>query len=499
MQNIQKPRACRVRARWTLFAFCLLHFALLGCAARRTASGADELTRLRADILAVTQKPGISRAAWGIVVESLDGRDRLVELNARTLFVPASVAKIVSVATAAEAVGWDYRFATTLLTTGSVSQGTLFGDLIVVGSGDPSIGGRGGSDVSAIVAAVKAAGFGRIEGRIIGDDDALEEPRPQLSWAWDDLGYTTGALFGALNLAENRTVVTVAPGSAAGVPATLSLDPRALGRPLLNRTVTGAADTAPLVWPEQRPGELSLTIAGTIPLGAQPMPLGISTGNPTLWFASVLRNRLIEEGITVTGDAVDVDDVVPAPDRVGATTLFTHWSPTLAEIARPLLKDSINLYGEAVMRLNAPQGSFPTNDAALEGLGKRLAAWGLPDGSYQLVDGSGLSRRDAISPEAIVTILRRMSDVPRFLDALPIAGVDGSLASRMQGTAAAGNVRAKTGTMSNIRSLAGYVATRGGERLAFVILINNFEGSGADANQAIDTIAVRLAEFARTP
>ena len=499
MQIIQKSRAYRVRARWTLFAFCLLHFAFLGCAARRTASGAEELTRLRADILAVTQKPGISRASWGIVVEPLDGRGRLVDLNARTLFVPASVAKIVSVATAAEAVGWDYRFATTLLTTGSVSQGTLFGDLIIVGSGDPSIGGRGGSDMSAIVAAVKAAGFGRIEGRIIGDDDALEEPRPQLSWAWDDLGYTTGALFGALNLAENRTVVTVAPGPSAGVPATLSLDPRAVGRTLLNRTVTGAAGMAPLVWPEQRPGEPSLTIAGTIPLGAQPIPLGISTGNPTLWFASVLRNRLIEEGITVTGDAVDVDDVVPGLDRAEATTLFTHWSPTLAEIARPLLKDSINLYGEALMRLNAAQGSFPTNDAALEGLQKRLAAWGLPEGGYQLVDGSGLSRRDAISPEAIMTILQRMSDVPRFLDALPIAGVDGSLASRMQGTVAAGNVRAKTGTMSNIRSLAGYVTTRGGERLAFVIVINNFEGSGADANQAIDAIAVRLAEFTRTP
>ena len=154
----------------------------------------------------------MSRASWGIVVNSLDRHDRLVDLNAHTLFVPASVAKLVSVATAAEAVGWDYRFETSLLTTGSVSQGRLFGDLIVVGSGDPSIGGRGGGDLSAFVAAVKAAGFERIEGRIVGDDDALEEPRPQLSWAWDDLGYTTGALFGALNLAENRTVVTVTSG-----------------------------------------------------------------------------------------------------------------------------------------------------------------------------------------------------------------------------------------------------------------------------------------------
>jgi serine-type D-Ala-D-Ala carboxypeptidase/endopeptidase (penicillin-binding protein 4) len=499
---MQKPRACRARARGTVFAFCILHFALLGCAARRPSSSVDPLVGVRTAILAETQRPGVSRAAWGIVVDSLDRHDRLVDLNARTLFVPASMAKLVSVATAAEAVGWDYRFETSLLTTGSVSQGRLFGDLLIVGSGDPSIGGRGGGDLSAFVAAVKAAGFERIEGRIVGDDDALEEPRPQLSWAWDDLGYTTGAIFGALNLAENRTAVTVAPGPAAGAPAAVSLDSRAEARPIVNRAVTGPPGSASLVWPEQRPGEAALTIAGSIPLGVQPIQLGISTGNPTLWFANVLRKRLTEEGIIVTGDAVDIDDLTPPPDRTDAMTLFTYRSPTLAEIARPLLKESINLYGEAFMRLNADKGTFPTNDAALEGLRKRLTAWGLPEGSYQLVDGSGLSRRDAISPEAIMTVLQRMSDpsgASPFLAALPIAGVDGSLAGRMKGTAAEGNVRAKTGTMSNIRSLAGYVTTRSGEHLAFVVVINNFEGTGAAANQAIDAIAVRLAEFSRTP
>jgi len=433
-------------------------------------------------------------------VSSLDRHDRLVDLNAHTLFVPASVAKLVSVATAAEAVGWDHRFETSLLTTGSVSQGRLFGDLIVVGSGDPSIGGRGGGDLSTFVAAVKAAGFERIEGRIVGDDDALEEPRPQLSWAWDDLGYTTGSLFGALNLAENRTVVTVTPASTAGAPADVSIQARAEGRPIVNRVTTGPAGSPSLVWPEQRPGETALTIAGSIPLGASPTPLGISSGNPTLWFATVLRNRLIEEGIVVTGEAVDIDDLSPPPDRSDATMLFTYRSPTLAEIARPLLKESINLYGEAFMRLNTDKGVFPTNDAALDGLRKRLTAWGLSDGSYQLVDGSGLSRRDAISPEAVMAVLQRMSsssDAAPFLMALPIAGVDGSLTGRMKGTAAEGNLRAKTGTMSNIRSLAGYVTARDGEHLAFVILMNNFEGTSAAANQAIDAVAVRIAEFTR--
>jgi len=484
-------------------AFCILHTALIGCASNpptRNAPSLNPLAQLRSDITAATHAPGVSRGSWGIVVDSLDRHERLIDINASTLFVPASVAKLVSVATAADAVGWDYRFETTLLTTGSVSQGRLFGDLIVVGSGDPSIGGRGGGDFSALVAAVKAAGYERIEGRIIGDDDALEEPRPQLAWAWDDLGYTTGSLFGALNLAENRTTATVSPGALPGAPAIVSLDVRAVGRAIFNRAVTGPAGSATLVWPEQRPGETALTIAGSIALGAPPVQLGISVGNPTLWFANVLRSRLIDEGIVVTGEAADIDDLTPPPDRSDATTLFTYRSPTLAEIARPLLKDSINLYGEAFMRLNVQPGSFPTNDAALDGLRKRLTAWGLPESSYQLVDGSGLSRRDAISPEAIMVVLQRMADssaTSPFVTALPIAGVDGSLATHMKGTAAEGNVRAKTGTMSNIRSLAGYVTARDGEHLAFVIVINNFEGTGTAANQALDSIAVRLAAFTR--
>jgi D-alanyl-D-alanine carboxypeptidase/D-alanyl-D-alanine-endopeptidase (penicillin-binding protein 4) len=446
--------------------------------------------------------PGVSRAAWGIAVQSLDRRERLFTLNGGTLLVPASVAKLVSVATAADAVGWDYRYTTTLRATGPIADGVLRGDLLVVGSGDPSIDGRAGDDLAAWVEALKAAGIRRIEGRVIGDDDLVDEPRPQLAWAWDDLGYTTGALFGALNLAENRSTVTIAPGPSSGMPAVVTVDQRLAFRVVTNRVATGPAGSPQLLWPEQRPGDLSLTVAGSIPAAAPPASLGVAVGNPTLWFASALKIRLVRDGIEVSGDAVDIDDVVPTPARDTATVIHTHRSRTLAEIAQPLLKDSINLYAEALMRLNAAPGALPTNDAALEGLRKRLDAWGISNASYQLVDGSGLSRRDAISADAVLSLLERMADPTGkspFVTGLPIAGVDGSLSTRMKATAAENNVRAKTGTMSNIRTLAGYVTTRDGERLAFVILINNFEGTSANANDALDAIAVRLASFSRKP
>src|SRR5688572_26298239 len=490
--------------RTSAFAFCLLPFAFLSCTkaspATPSATARTAIAQLQRDITQATQGPGVQRGLWGIGVHSLDRNERLFELQARALLVPASVAKIAAVATAAEAVGWDYQFETTIRATGPVTDGVLAGDLLVVGSGDPTIGGRAGEDLSTWAAALKAAGIRRIEGRIIGDDDAVEEPRPQLAWAWDDLGYPAGAIFGALNYAENRTTVIVTPGPAVGTAASLGVDPRG-ARALANKVVTGDVGTQQLVWPEQRPGEPSLTIAGSIPIGAPPARLAIAVGNPTLWFANVLRSHLQAEGIDVTGAAWDIDDATPPPDRAHAEVLSTRRSRPLRVIVQPLLKESINLYAESVMRLNAAPGQPPTNDAALAGFAKRLTAWGIPASAQQQVDGSGLSRRDTMSAETVLAVLQRMHDPAEsspFVTALPIAGVDGTLSERMKNTPAAGNVRAKTGTMSNIRSLAGYLKTRDGERLAFVAMVNNFEGSGAAANQALDAIAISLASFSRS-
>jgi D-alanyl-D-alanine carboxypeptidase/D-alanyl-D-alanine-endopeptidase (penicillin-binding protein 4) len=433
-----------------------------------------------------------------VVVHSLDRNDRIFELNSHSLLVPASILKRLTVATAVDAVGWDYRFTTTIGVTGTRSDGVLHGDVVVDGDGDPSLGGRGGDDLAVLVNAITAAGIGRVDGRIIGADDRLEDARPALAWAWDDLGYPSGSLFGALNYAENRMTVTVSPGATAGQPGVLGVDPLAAGRPLINRTVTTAVGGNQFVWPEQRPGETGLTIAGTVAPGRAPARLTISSGNPTVWFAAALRNRLIAAGVPVAGPAVDGDDIEPWGPP---TSISTYRSPTLAQIAVPMLKDSINLYAESVMRLNSAPSAHPkTNDTALEGFRGRMSGWGISADAYQVIDGSGLSRRDAVAPEVFLAVLQRMYDpsgTSPWMQALPLAGIDGSLDNRMKGTAADHNVRAKTGTMSNIRSLAGYVTTADGEHLAFVIMVNGFEGPGAAAVQAIDAIAVRLATFRR--
>jgi len=478
-------------------AACLLAQAFADAQAPRPAPPSIE--RLRKDLLAETVQPNVRRAVWGVVVHSLDRDERLFELNPQTLLVPASTAKIVSALSAADAVGWDYRFETNVYAAGPIVDGVLSGDLIIVGSGDPTPEGRAGDSLQTWVDALKAAGLKRIEGRIIGDDDAIDEPRPGAAWSWEDLGYTSGALFGALNATENKMTLTIAPGPRDGQPATLSVEDFAQDRALLNRAVTSAGvDT--FIWPEQRLGEEALTIAGTIRPGAAPVKLTISTGNPTQWFVTLFRDRLIRGGVTVTGRAADIDDVQPKPDHASAKLLYTHRSQPLAVIAKAMLKDSINLYGEALMRLNAGTATPATNDMALEGLRKRLDSWGIPSDGEHVVDGSGLSRRDLIAPETLYLLLKKAFDpagMSPFMAGLPVAGVDGSLAARLKNTAAQGNLRAKTGTMSSIRSLAGYLTTRDGEHLAIVVMVNNYEGTGVDAIESIDHMAVRLAEFSR--
>jgi D-alanyl-D-alanine carboxypeptidase/D-alanyl-D-alanine-endopeptidase (penicillin-binding protein 4) len=201
----------------------------------------------------------------------------------------------------------------------------------------------------------------------------------------------------------------------------------------------------------------------------------------------------------VRGDAVDIDDAKPSVARTGST-IYVNRSAPLSSVVQPMLKNSVNLYAEAIMRLNASGPGVATMFRAQESVQKRLTLWGIPPDAYQLVDGSGVSRRSVISAEALAAVLKRMYDPTMrspFIQALPVAGIDGTLLQRMRKTAAERNLRAKTGTMSNVRSLAGYVTTRDGEPLAFVIMANNFEGTGDDAVAAIDRMAVTLAGFRR--
>ena len=446
-------------------------------------------------------------------MRSLDRSETLYRLNDRTLLMPASTLKILTLAAAAERLGWDFRYETQLLSAAAVERGLLEGDLIVRGTGDPTINRPdvGQDDLFAQWAdELNAVGIQRIEGRIIGDDRALSNGEDGVwsglgaGWAWDDLPFGFATPSGALQQRENVADLVLQPGLQPGTPSTAQLDHATGGLELVNRVMTGEPDDELTLSLHRLPGQPTLVITGSIPANSLAVRRRVSVDNPTSFFVGVLRQSLELNGITVGGPAVDIDDLPPEehPDPEGPhRTLAVHRSPPLSEIAVDMMKRSQNLYAETLLRTlgaQAGEGSTTGGQGVIKNL---LESWDIDDNEFILADGSGLSRYNFLTANVLVAVLDRIRAAPRharpFEATLPIAGLDGTLESRMVGTVASGNARGKTGTMSNVRALAGYVETRDGEHLAFAILANNFSNPPAEIIETIDQAVVQLAEFGR--
>ena len=396
----------------------------------------------------------VHRVFWGVVVRSLDKGDVLCALNADQLFVPASNTKLLTVAAAADRLGWDFTFDTTIrATTPLDADGTIRGDIVVRGSGDPTPGDRPplSAAVTALADALWQRGVRRIEGRVIGDDDEFLDEPYGAGWAWDDLPFSYSAPIGALNYDEN--VRLRAPGPLAS----------------------------------EAPGLTAVE-------------------NPTIAFADALRTAILARGIVVAGGPADIDVSPPGPVPTNAPVLASYRSPRLSEIAVRLLKSSQNLYAEVFLRtVGRTSGQAASSAAGLTAIRETFTRWGIEPGTVAQADGSGLSRYNLATPETITKVLEHMYRDAALRDpwmaALPIAGIDGTLERRMKGTAAEGRVFAKTGSLSSVRALSGYIHAKSGEWFVFSILANNFATptTSTDIDSIVDHAVERLAAISSSP
>ena len=460
------------------------------------------LPALARDLDAILAQPALQHGYWGVVVKSLARDETLFAVNARKLMLPASSMKVVTLAAAAEKLGWEFRYETTLHAAGPVEAGTLQGDLVVVGTGDPSLGAAEGMAdrlFAEWAEVLKQRGIRTIAGRVVGDDNRFEDETLGFGWSWDDLPDDYAAGVGALQFNENAVRITVTPGPAAGDTAAVSVAPGGSGLNVTGNVVTGASGGAASITTRRLPGSTTLELRGSIPLRANPSTLAVAVDNPTMFFAGALRNALIANDIDVRGEAADIDDVRPVP-RIAGAPLVTYRSPPLSALAERLMKVSQNQYAETFLK-TVSEGEVRSAAAGRTGALAILHAWGVQPAELIMRDGSGLTRYDFVSPEALVTVLGHVYRDAKlrgpFEASLPIAGRDGTLANRMKGTPAEGNVRAKSGSMTGVRSLSGYVRTAGDEDLVFAIVANNFETPPDVVNAATDAIVVRLATFRR--
>ena len=313
---------------------------------------------------------------------------------------------------------------------------------------------------------------------------------------------------GALQYNENTAQIVIAPGAAVDDPVVIRIAPGS-GYTIVNRARTRQRtenDGPGLVRIQRRIDSPVLEISGNLPLGAAEISRTVAVINPTTYFAESLKHGLIARGISVSGDAVDSDEVSSAMTGNGGAphrqVLVTTHSPPLREVATVLMKVSQNQYAETFLKaLSASGGQVGATSTGRLAAAQTFTSWGIPTDGYVMSDGSGLSRYNYIAPSTITTVLARMYQDPRhrdaFLATLPIAGRDGTISTRMRGTRAEGNAVAKTGSIANVRSLSGFVKARNGETLAFSIIANDFVIPSATVNWIADLAVEILANFNR--
>ena len=478
--------------------------------------GAGARAALRASIDSMADAPEFHNAFWGILVVDPERGDTLYSRNAGKLFLPASNMKIVTSSVALEQLGPDFTYRTTFVARGPVRDSTLSGDLAVVGRGDPSISDHMWGDamipLHAMADSLLAHGIRRITGKLVAAGNAFPGPVLGYGWSWEDLESSYSAGVDELLFNEGFSEIRVHGGAQPGDPARVEVKPArsfpvlrteisTIAAPVCQTNDSAASSPCPTTPSRFRRRELSVRkdtlrgdvdVSGTVVAGDS-VTLEVTHRDPDQAFLYALGEALRDRGIVVDSVNVVRSDSVGA----GGDTIVSVTSKPLREILPALLKPSQNQIAEALLRtIGLERGGAGTADSGRKVVERQLATWGVPPSTYVIRDGSGLSRYDYLAPEAIVHILDAMRHSPNFqlfYDALPIAGVDGTIKTRMRGTPAENNVHAKTGSVANARSLSGYVRTAGGRTLIFSFLSNNWTVPAGDVTHVQDVIAARLA------
>jgi serine-type D-Ala-D-Ala carboxypeptidase/endopeptidase (penicillin-binding protein 4) len=467
------------------------------------ASVTRPLTRLRSALDSIFLSPKFSQAQWGVKVASLDRNEIMYERNSERLLVPASNNKILTVSAALLSLGPEFRYQTQVLEDGPIVGTVLKGNLVIVGSGDPSVAARFHADDPFAVfrewaGLLKEKGILSIEGAILGEEGAFEEKALGNGWEVDDTTYGYAAPISAFQFNENQIEVQISPGEQPESPALLKTFPLETYLQLKNRTNTIASGSEPSIQVDRAEGGETLVLRGTIPYGSKPIVRPVPVQYPTLYYLQALKKTLQDEGVDVAKCEIRA---VRGSNTASMALLWTQVSPPLSEIIKPLLKTSQNLYAETLARTLGltmrHEGSFAAGKEIVE---EELSRMGIKKGTYVYADGSGLSRQNLLSPDLMLNILQFISKrecFQTFYDALAIASVDGTLEQRMRGTKTANNVHAKTGSFANARAISGYVRTADGEMLAFSIICNNSLVPGQAVEAAQDSALNLLANFKR--
>ncbi|MBU6366722.1 MAG: D-alanyl-D-alanine carboxypeptidase/D-alanyl-D-alanine-endopeptidase [Gemmatimonadetes bacterium] len=456
--------------------------------------------RLQGVLDSVLAAPMWRNARWGVLIVDPVAGDTLVSHDADRLFMPASNQKLLTGAIAVERLGPDYRWRTPLLLQGRQRGDRWVGTLLVAGGGDPTVsdalqGGDARRAFAPVVAALQARGIARITGDVATVGDAFPGATAGYGWAYDDFDEPYSAAVDELLFNEGVHTVWVWGGRRPGARVHVEQRPTAGYPPLLVRATTRARDAAgaPLQLAHDSTGT-GLLLTGTVAAGDSAR-LTVAYRHPNDAWRAALRETLADAGIAVNGRAVARRDTAGRP----IDTLVVLESAPLAQVLPRVQKPSQNQLAELLFRTSGLAASGSGSPDSARAVAQRtLAAWGVTAADAAYRDGSGLSRHDYVTPRAVVKVLdamRRHAAFDLFRQALPLAGVDGTIANRLKGTAAEGNAQAKTGTLDKARALSGYVVAADGRLALFSLLANNFTVPNREVERVQDLLVRLLAEL----
>ena len=493
----------RIHPRLAVFA---LGFSLLSCAhvAHDAAIGAATTkARIEAALARLLATDSLANARIGVDVKDLATGERIVAHDADKGFMTASNMKLVSTAVALATLSPSFRWKTRVVASplALATDGVVAGDVFLVGGGDPSLGGppsASGDGLDALAEQLHRRGVRRITGSVRGDASGEPFPIYGSGWQWDyleeDYAAPSCGLDYALNVAEVRVHATTD-----GNAATISCSPDVALPWLELRVATVAKDAPTKIRFHRVPHSDRVVVEGSIAEGSKPYRVPAAVGDPAQFAAAAFATALRRRGIVVEGGA---PTSMRAPQD--GVELASHASAPLSEVAVPLLANSINLYAEQAWRAAAFHGKGLGTFADCERHAvATLASLGVPTEGLVLADGSGLSRRTLVQPRQFVALLAHAhGDAARasLRKGLPVAGESGTLRSRFQRGAAKGHVRAKTGFISHVVALSGYVDKEDGSApFTFSVLCNNFTCDSDRAKAAVDAFVEELAACAGWP
>jgi serine-type D-Ala-D-Ala carboxypeptidase/endopeptidase (penicillin-binding protein 4) len=467
----------------------------------------QEVIQRKVDSL--VNSPFLENGFLGISIKSVNSDKNLVEINAKKSLSPASTLKLISSATALMTLGEDFKYSTILEYSGQLKDSVLIGNIIIKGSGDPSLGSwrfKNQPDYKQLtdrwVKKIKDLGIKEIRGRIFGDGSFFDENVLPDTWTWGDTGNYYGAGAYGLNMNENLYFVTFKPSNYMESANFIKTLPDLPYYQKLNRVLTDKAGTGDQVNIYSTPYQDVLIMQGFVPEGKDFSVKG-SIPDPALFSAYFLQKKLLESGVNVLETPLSYLEAnkknIYYQKPLQTFQIDTLSSPSLRDLARECNFQSINLYAETFLKTPAVMMNLGSStDDAIKGLKQIWQTKNVKLEGLKMKDGSGLSPANGITPNNMTDVLKAMyleKSFGAFYESIPIVGVCGTVSNLCKKTKAVGNVRAKSGSIDGVRAYAGYFTARNGEMYCFSMMLNKYNSDFGSATRELEKLIILMVEL----